>query len=104
MRWPLPNLPSATELTVWFFLLIATAALLLVLGVRRVRREPASFRARVLLVVALFCIGLVPQGVQRTDSAHFAWASCVSLGFLPVAVYELLRRRRLPGARGRLRA
>jgi len=101
MRWPLPNLPSATELTVWFFLLIATAALLLVLGVRRVRREPASFRARVLLVVALFCIGLVPQGVQRTDSAHFAWASCVSLGFLPVAVYELLGRRRWLGLRAR---
>jgi len=99
--WPLPDMPTATELTVWFFLLIAVAALLLFLGLHLVRREPASFRARALLVVGVFCIGLVPQGVQRTDSAHFAWASCVTLGFLPVAVYELLGRRRWLGLRAR---
>jgi hypothetical protein len=102
MHWPLPNMPTATELTVWFFLLFAAAALLLLTGVRLVRRAPTSLRARVLLVVGVFCVGLLPQGVQRTDSAHFAWASCVSLGFVPVAVYELLgRRRRWPGVRAR---
>jgi hypothetical protein len=41
----------------------------------------------------MFCVGLLPQAVQRVDSAHLAWVSCVPLGLLPVAVVELLRRR-----------
>ena len=101
MNWPLPDMPSATELTVWFFLFIAAAVLLSSSACASCAGSPASFRARVLLVVGVFCIGLLPQGVQRTDSAHFAWASCVSLGFLPVAVYELLGRRRWLGVRAR---
>ena len=44
-------------------------------------------------VVALFSIGLVPQAVQRVDSAHFAWVGCVPMAFLPVVVFELARSR-----------
>jgi hypothetical protein len=43
--------------------------------------------------VGVFCVGLLPQGVQRTDSAHFAWASCVSLGFLPIAIATVIEVR-----------
>jgi hypothetical protein len=101
MHWPVPALTTAAELTAWFFLLPLAAVLLVFLGARLVRREPESIRARVLLAVGVFCIGVLPQGVQRTDSAHFAWASCVSLGFLPVALYELFGRHRRLGARAR---
>ena len=37
--------------------------------------------------------GMISQGIQRVDSAHFAWVSCVSVALLPVAVFEALRRR-----------
>jgi hypothetical protein len=56
-----------------------------------VRRARSSIRARVLLATALFSLGLVPQAMQRVDSAHFAWVSCVPFAFAPVAVLELLR-------------
>ena len=98
-RWPLPELISTpSELTAWCCLLVLVAALLLAIGIRRVRREPSALRARVLLAVAVFSAGLLPQGLQRVDSAHLAWSTCVSFAFLPVALYEVLRgttRRRV---------
>jgi hypothetical protein len=93
LDWPQPALSSAAQLTTWFFLLLGVVAFLLFVGITRVRRDPASFRARALLVMALFSLGLVPQAVQRVDSAHFAWVSCVPFGFLPVAVLEVMRGR-----------
>ena len=36
---------------------------------------------------------MISQGIQRVDSAHFAWVSCVSVALLPVAVFEVLRLR-----------
>ena len=36
---------------------------------------------------------MISQGIQRVDSAHFAWVSCVSVALLPVAVFEALRLR-----------
>jgi hypothetical protein len=93
LGWPLPKLSTADELTVWFVLLIGAAAALVAIGIHLVRRRPGWFRARVILAVGVFCVGLLPQGVQRTDSAHFAWASCVSLGFLPVAIATMLEVR-----------
>jgi hypothetical protein len=52
--------------------------------------------------MALFAIGLLPQALQRADSTHLAWVSCVALGFLPAAVAELAgeagRGRRLAAA------
>ena len=42
-----------------------------------------------LLVMAAFATGLLPQALQRADSTHLAWVSCVTLAFLPAAVVEL---------------
>lgn len=92
--WPIPHLSAASQLTVWFFLLLLAVASLVSVGVWLVRRDPGSFRARVLLAAGLFTVGMVPQGVQRTDAAHFAWSSCVALGLLPVAAFEVQRRWR----------
>jgi hypothetical protein len=63
-------------------LLVATAALVAA-GVAAARRGD-----RRLLVMAVFCVGLLPQAIQRADSTHLAWVSCVPLGFLPAAVIE----------------
>ncbi|HEX6311689.1 MAG TPA: hypothetical protein VF152_08675, partial [Acidimicrobiia bacterium] len=93
LDWPQPALSTAAQLTVWFFLLLAAVAFLVYVGATTLRRHPSSFRARALLVVAVFSVGLLPQAIQRVDSAHFAWVSCVPFGFLPVAVLETMRGR-----------
>jgi hypothetical protein len=92
-HWPLPDLPHPAQLTVWFFGLLASVVFLVAVGAWAVRRDRTSVRPRVLLAVALFSLGMVPQAMQRVDSAHFAWVSCVPFAFLPVAVLELMRAR-----------
>ena len=93
LGWPIPMLSSAAQITTWFFLLLASVAALIVVGVVLVRSDPASPRARTVLVVAAFSLGLLPQALQRPDTAHLAWVSCVPMSFLPIAGAELLRRR-----------
>ena len=103
VRWPLPAPTTSQQIFLWFFLLIAAALLVAAAGILAVRRRPGAHRARVLLVVGLFAVGLLPQAVQRPDTTHFAWVSCVGLAFVPVALLELLRtpmRRLAPGWRG----
>jgi hypothetical protein len=81
--WPLPAPASPAQLTLWVGLLLATTAALLAAGVAAARRGD-----RRLLVMAVFCVGLLPQAIQRADSTHLAWVSCVPLGFLPAAAIE----------------
>jgi hypothetical protein len=90
--WPLPAPPSPAQLSLWLGLLVATDAVLIVAGILRKRRLGDAR----LLAMALFAAGLLPQALQRADSTHLAWVSCVPLGFLPAAVAELLRGRRWP--------
>lgn len=97
LEWPIPSLSSAAQITVWFFLLLASVAVLVVVGIALVRADATSVRARTLLVVAAFSLGLLPQALQRADTAHLAWVSCVPMAFLPVAGAELLRRRGVAG-------
>jgi 4-amino-4-deoxy-L-arabinose transferase-like glycosyltransferase len=92
LDWPLPTPTSAQQLWMWFWLVFLANAALLAVGLWRFRADRRSFRSRVLLSVALFSVGMLPQAVQRTDSAHFAWASAVAVGFLPVALAEVLAR------------
>ena len=84
--WPLPAPPTPAQLVLWVGLLLAANALLLAAGVVAARRGE-----RRLLVLALFSAGLLPQAIQRADSTHLAWVSCVPLGLLPAAVVELTR-------------
>jgi hypothetical protein len=95
--WPLPAPDSPAQLTLWFALLVATVVVLVLAGVGVVRRTGD----RRLLVMAAFAAGLLPQAVQRADSTHLAWVSCVPLGFLPAALVELLGRHlpRVPARR-----
>jgi hypothetical protein len=93
VHWPIASLKASQQLTLWFFGLLATVIVLVVVGVWSVRREPSRFEGRVLLAVALFSLGMVPQAVQRVDSAHFGWVGCVPVAFLPIALVEVLRVR-----------
>ncbi|HEY7438313.1 MAG TPA: hypothetical protein VIC35_02850 [Acidimicrobiia bacterium] len=93
-QWQLPSLTTPQQLSIWFFVMLAGVAFLVGVAVWSFRRDPRRFRARVLLAAALFSVGLVPQGIQRVDSAHFAWVSCVGLAFVPLAILELLDVRR----------
>jgi hypothetical protein len=84
--WPLPAPPTPAQLTLWLGLLFAANAALVVAGVRAARRGDPG-----LLAMALFSVGLLPQAIQRADSTHLAWVSCVPLGLLPAAVVEAQR-------------
>lgn len=90
LGWPFPAPSTAQQVFLWFFLVPIAALLLIGVGWWSLRRSPGNFQGRVLLVAGLFNLGFVTQGLQRPDSAHFAWASCVSLALAPVAVSELL--------------
>jgi hypothetical protein len=84
--WPLPAPPTPAQLSLWLGLLLAANAALVVMGVRAARRDDLR-----LLALALFSAGLLPQAIQRADSTHLAWVSCVPLGLLPAAVVEAQR-------------
>jgi hypothetical protein len=89
--WPLPALRSPAQAFVWFFLLPAVVVFIVAVGAWSVRRDPTSWRARVVLTVGMLSLGLMPQALQRADSTHLAWVSCVPLAFLPAAIVEAFR-------------
>jgi hypothetical protein len=72
----------------WFLALLVVTAFLLAVGLWRTRREPGALRSRALLAAALFTIGVLPQAVQRADSAHLGWVSAVAVAVLPAAIAE----------------
>jgi hypothetical protein len=92
-KWPLPHLSSSQQLFIWFFFMIVIVIAVPIIGRYAVKRDPGRFQARVLLAAGLFGLGMISQGIQRVDSAHFSWVSCVSVALLPVAVFEALRLR-----------
>jgi Dolichyl-phosphate-mannose-protein mannosyltransferase len=93
LSWPIPALARPHQLFLWFFLLLGAIAFVLWQGWRATRADPESLTARTLFVVGLFGVGILPQALQRVDSGHFSWVSCVVFAFVPIAFYELARRR-----------
>ena len=102
LSWPIPAPRASQQLFLWFFLLLGVVAFLLVQGVagvpRATRRRSAPARCSSSRCSAL---GILPQALQRVDSAHFAWVGCVPFGFLPVALYEFAAPPRAPRPRVR---
>lgn len=97
--WKLPHLSASQTLFSWFVLMVVgTAALFAfaVVGHRRDRHagRPPTGRSTVLLAVALVSVGILPQALQRPDSAHLNWVTCVSWPFTVVAVIEVVTRWR----------
>lgn len=89
--WSIPHLSASQQLFVWFFVLPTVAVTLVVVAVRidRSRRERL-----VLLSSALFGVGLLPQALQRPDSAHFLWVACVSWPLAVIGIIEIFGHRR----------
>lgn len=88
--WGFPHLTAPQQLFIWFFLLPAVALGVLVVARTMPRHRPER---PVLMAAALFGVGLLPQAVQRPDSAHFLWVSAVSWPLAIVALVEMTRRR-----------
>ncbi|MGA0878593.1 MAG: hypothetical protein ACO3SP_05685, partial [Ilumatobacteraceae bacterium] len=88
--WSIPHLPASQQLFAWFFVLPVVAIIVVVAAIRMER----SRRARpVLMAAALFGLGLLPQALQRPDSAHFLWVASVSWPLLIIAAIEIGARR-----------
>ncbi len=90
LRWPAPTIAGPAQLSLWFFLLLASVLVLVLAGISAVHRRRTSVRARLLLAIGGFSVGILPQTLQRADSTHLAWVSCVAMALLPVAVVELV--------------
>lgn len=90
--WKVPHLSASHTIFLWFAaLVLGTLAFVAVAAWWR-RREPHGARSLVLLTVALVSLGILPQALQRPDSAHLNWVSCVSWPFVVVVVMEVIRR------------
>ncbi|HZM31152.1 MAG TPA: hypothetical protein VFB77_11715 [Acidimicrobiales bacterium] len=89
--WPFPTPRQPMQIAVWFWVLVAVCALLVAIAVwSRRSGSPHGWR---LLALALFAAGLLPQVVQRADTAHLSWVSCVPFGLLPAFLAEAARLR-----------
>lgn len=92
-NWPLPMPATSNQVFLWFFLTPLAAVVVAATGTWLVRSGRDPLRSRTLMAAGLFAVGLLPQAVQRPDTAHFAWVSCVGLGLLPVAFHVLAEAR-----------
>jgi hypothetical protein len=88
--WRLPHLPASKALFLWFCAMVLGTLALLGYAVWRRRSGDRSGRSFVLLAVALISIGILPQGLQRPDSAHLLWVTCVSWPFAVVIGSDLV--------------
>ena len=78
------------QIAVWFWVLVGVCA--------RWWPSPCGPSARAACTAGgcwphLFATGLLPQVVQRADTAHLSWVSCVPFGLLPAFLAEAARLR-----------
>jgi len=99
--WRLPHLSASHTLFLWFNLMVLGTLVVLGFAIWQRRRGLRSGRSSVLLAVGLVSLGILPQALQRPDSAHLNWVSCVSWPFAVVAVAEVIARWRPDWARRR---
>jgi hypothetical protein len=96
--WPLPAADQPMQIAVWFWILAAVCVSLVVMGVQAKRAgSPHGWR---LVALGLLAFGLLPQAIQRSDTAHLSWVSCVPFGLLPAFVAETVRRRQAAAPAG----
>ena len=81
------------QVWLWFWLLPVAMAAGLVVARRSARRDGWTGRSALLLAFTVFSLGLMPQALQRPDSTHLAWVSCVALPLSPIVLYELISPR-----------
>ena len=91
--WRLPALDASHQLFIWFFVVIICAIGIVAIAAFVIRRDGATPQRITLLAGSLFGLGMLGQALQRPDSTHLAWGSCVSFALLPAVVRELAGRR-----------
>jgi len=91
--WRIPHIPASQSLFLWFFAMIGVALALVAVAMVLVRRHGRTPALLTLGAVAWFALGILPQGLQRPDSTHLAWVSCVSWPIAIAALVELGSRR-----------
>lgn len=90
--WPFPSLPAEKALFLWFFAMILIAVGMLAFGIwLRWRGGRRDVRSSVVLVSSLVSVALLSQGMQRPDSAHLLWVTCVPWPLLVVTGAEVAR-------------
>ena len=67
---------------------------ILVTGHRAAPAWPHHGRTTTLLAVGLVSVGILPQALQRPDSAHLLWVTCVPFPFLIPTTMEVVGRWR----------
>ena len=89
--WEIPALSASKQLFLWYFVVLGCAIGTPIVAAILWRRagRPRGGRLLVLLGASLFGLGMLPQALQRPDSTHLAWGSCVSFALLPCLVTEL---------------
>ncbi|HET6952332.1 MAG TPA: hypothetical protein VFI47_18275 [Acidimicrobiales bacterium] len=85
--WPLPTPEQPMQIAVWFWIMAATTVGMV--GLALWARRAGSRHGWRLLAFGLFAFGLLPQAVQRADTAHLSWVSCVTFGLLPAFLAEV---------------
>ncbi len=90
--WPLPMPGLSQQIFLWFWLVPLSIALVLGAAYVLWRRERTSVRARAFVPAALFGSALVTQALQRPDTTHLAWVSCITFPLAMAAVAELVPR------------
>ena len=93
--WRVPHLPVSHALFLWFFAMLAVTAAIVLFAIL-VRRRPGGRTGptTVILAVALVSLGILPQAMQRPDSTHLTWVTCVSWPFTVVVIAEAVTRWR----------
>ncbi len=89
--WPIPSLPASQSLFIWFWLMLVIAAGLVAFAIWLRHKTDGSATANVLLVGSIIGVGIVPQALQRPDSTHLAWVTCISWPLLVLAIWEVMR-------------
>jgi hypothetical protein len=89
--WPLPAPEQPMQIFLFFCSLFAVTLLLVVIAVWA--KRAGSEHAWRLIALSLFSVGLLPQAVQRADTAHLSWVSCIAFGLLPAFLAEVIRLR-----------
>jgi hypothetical protein len=91
--WPLPEPSMTWQVAIFFWVLVGVTLSLVVMAWRA--KKAGSIHGWRLVALAGLALGLLPQALQRSDTAHLSWVSCVAFGLLPCFVAEMLRLRRV---------
>ena len=99
--WKLPALAANHQLWLWFWVVILCAFGVVGTTIWLRRRHGDTPQRLTLMCASLLGLGLLPQALQRPDSTHLAWGSCVSFALLPALLAEVstVVRPKLAGLR-----